>query len=86
MVLAVVDTGMGIPEAELARVFEPFYQVDGSPTRAFGGIGAGLAIVRRIVEAHGGEITIESRVGEGTTVRFDLPTVGAPVAPVADPA
>ena len=56
----VADTGIGIPTAERARVFDAFYQVDSSSTREYGGTGLGLSIVKRIVEAHGGTVTIKS--------------------------
>ena len=61
--VSVSDTGIGIPADRLERVFERFYQVDGSTTRKFGGAGLGLAIVKRIVEVHGGRIWVESQTG-----------------------
>jgi len=64
--IEVADTGIGIPEDALPRVFERFYQVDNTATRTYGGTGMGLALVRRLVEAHGGKVEVESRVGEGT--------------------
>ena len=67
------DTGIGIPEEKLPRVFERFYQVDGSSRRRFGGAGLGLAIVKRIIEAHGGQVGVSSRAGEGSTFHFTLP-------------
>jgi signal transduction histidine kinase len=70
---SVRDTGIGIPEAALARIFDAFYQVDGSSTREYGGTGLGLAIVRRLVEAHGGRIDVASEMGEGTTFTVILP-------------
>src|SRR6185295_10109427 len=68
---AVSDTGAGIPPAHLERIFEPFYQVPGS--QDLGGVGLGLAIAKEIVQAHGGEIHVESEEGRGTTVWFTLP-------------
>jgi signal transduction histidine kinase len=76
--LGVRDTGVGIPADKLDRVFDRFYQVDGSATRRFGGAGLGLAIARRIVEAHGGRIWVESEVGQGSAFRFTLPKTQAP--------
>jgi signal transduction histidine kinase len=64
--IEVADTGIGIPEDALPRVFERFYQVDNSATRTYGGTGMGLALVRRLVEAHGGKVEVVSRVGEGS--------------------
>ncbi|HEY4722350.1 MAG TPA: ATP-binding protein, partial [Anaerolineae bacterium] len=71
--VGVTDTGAGIPADKLERIFERFYQVDGSATRRFGGAGLGLAICRRIIEAHGGRIWAESELGKGSTFYFTLP-------------
>jgi signal transduction histidine kinase len=75
------DTGIGIPKDQLSRVFERFYQVDGSSTRHYGGAGVGLAIVKRIVESHGGRIWVESELGQGSTFYFTLPIAGPPAQP-----
>ena len=71
--ILVSDTGIGIPEAQIGKVFARFHQVDGSSTRRFGGVGLGLAIVKSILDAHGTAIAVESAVGLGTTFRFSLP-------------
>ena len=71
--LSVRDTGIGIPRDQLADVFEPFRQLDGSSTRRFGGTGLGLALVQRILEAHGASLDVHSAAGQGTTVTFSLP-------------
>jgi signal transduction histidine kinase/DNA-binding response OmpR family regulator len=68
--ISVVDQGIGIPSEEHRRIFERFYQVDGTTTRRYGGAGLGLALVKEVVEAHGGTITIQSVPGEGS--KFDL--------------
>jgi signal transduction histidine kinase/CheY-like chemotaxis protein len=74
----VIDTGIGIPETEQARLFEPFSQLDESTTRNYGGTGLGLGIVRGLVELMGGEIEMASEEGVGTVFRVTLPlTVGA---------
>ncbi len=78
--LVVTDSGIGIAAPDLARVFEVFYQVDSSSTREYGGAGLGLAIVKSYVEAHGGEVTVESAVGQGTTFTLVLPLRAAAVA------
>jgi signal transduction histidine kinase len=72
-VLEVRDTGPGIAEADQARIFEEFQQVDLSSTRAKGGTGLGLAIAKRIVEMHGGTIGVDSKLGTGSTFRIVLP-------------
>jgi PAS domain S-box-containing protein len=70
----VVDTGTGIPEAEIERLFEPFTQADESLTRQHGGTGLGLTICKRFCEMLGGAVTADSTVGEGTTFSILLPT------------
>ncbi|RME79816.1 MAG: hybrid sensor histidine kinase/response regulator [Chloroflexi bacterium] len=72
-VIRVSDTGIGIPAEEQERIFQPFYQVEQSLTREFGGIGLGLAIVRGMTEVCGGRISVESTPGEGTTFTVTLP-------------
>ncbi len=69
----VEDTGIGIPEDKLDKIFERFYQVDGSSRRQFGGMGLGLAIVKSIVEAHGGKVWARSQLGKGSTFYFVIP-------------
>lgn len=69
----VSDTGIGIPADKLNKIFEPFYQIDGSTTRQFGGTGLGLAIVKNIIEAHGGKVWAKSEAGKGSTFFFTLP-------------
>lgn len=73
----VIDTGEGIEAADLPHVFERFYRAEKSRSRATGGAGLGLAIARGLVEAHGGEIEVESMPGHGTTLRFTLPRTRA---------
>jgi signal transduction histidine kinase len=74
--LGISDTGIGIPEDDLPNVMNRFYRVDASRQRATGGSGLGLAIVGRIVHRHEGRITIDSTLGEGTTVSIWLPRYG----------
>ena len=72
-VVSVSDTGPGIAASEQARIFEEFHQVDNSNTKAKGGTGLGLAISRRIIEMHGGRISVSSVVGNGSTFKIELP-------------
>ncbi|HYF95398.1 MAG TPA: sensor histidine kinase [Symbiobacteriaceae bacterium] len=72
----VADTGEGIAPDDLPHVFDRFYRGEKSRSRAGGGSGLGLAIARGIVEAHGGTISVESQLGEGSTFRFILPITG----------
>jgi two-component system, sensor histidine kinase len=76
--LRVTDTGIGIPEEARSRIFEPFEQADNSTTRRYEGSGLGLAIVQRLVDAMGGRLEIDSKVGSGTTVGVRLPLNLAP--------
>ena len=71
--IEVKDTGIGISEADLPRVFERFYRVDKSRSRKMGGSGLGLSIVKKIIEDHKGTITVDSIPGEGSTFRIVLP-------------
>ncbi len=73
VVISVTDTGIGIPPQDLAHVFERFYRVDKSRSRAQGGAGLGLAIAKSFVEAHGGQIDVQSTMGEGTAFIVTLP-------------
>ena len=75
IVLEVSDTGIGIPPEKIDHVFERFYQADGSARRRYGGVGLGLALVKEIVEAYGGTVSVESQVGEGTTFTVTLEPV-----------
>jgi two-component system sensor histidine kinase SenX3 len=71
--VVVRDHGVGIPSRDLERIFERFYRVDRARSRTTGGTGLGLSIVRHVAQAHGGDVTVESREGEGSTFRFRLP-------------
>jgi PAS domain S-box-containing protein len=76
-VLEVSDTGVGVPEHELPRLFERFHRVEGAAGRSFEGSGIGLALVDELVKLHGGTISATSRLGVGTTFRVELPLDGA---------
>ncbi|MEM7586549.1 MAG: response regulator, partial [Acidobacteriota bacterium] len=73
VLVRVADTGVGIPMAAQERIFNAFEQADASIERAYGGTGLGLAVTRQLVEAHGGDITVESTEGEGAVFSFSLP-------------
>jgi two-component system phosphate regulon sensor histidine kinase PhoR len=72
--ISVEDTGEGIPAHHLDRLFERFYRVDRARSRELGGTGLGLAIVKHLAKAHGGEVTVESRFGEGSRFTIELPS------------
>ena len=77
VILEVSDTGIGISPAHIEKIFQRFYQVDGSSKRRYGGVGLGLALVREIVEQHDGTVQVSSAINEGTTFRISLPAVAS---------
>jgi two-component system, OmpR family, sensor histidine kinase SenX3 len=85
VVLEVRDHGIGIPQRDLERIFERFYRVDRARSRVTGGTGLGLSIVRHVAQAHGGDVMVESREGEGSTFRFVLPLQPRTARPVMVP-
>ena len=74
--ITITDTGIGIAEDKLERIFESFEQAEGSTGRMYGGTGVGLAIAKQLVELHGGQIWVNSRLGEGSKFSFTLPLAG----------
>ena len=76
--LLVADTGIGIPEADRDRIFERFYRIDKGRSRAAGGTGLGLSLVRNAVQRLGGRLTLDSELGQGSTFRVQLPRGDAP--------
>jgi two-component system cell cycle sensor histidine kinase PleC len=79
VVIAIDDTGIGIPRDALKRIGRPFEQVESQHTKTHQGSGLGLAIAKSLVELHGGQMRIRSRLGAGTLVVVRLPRVLAPV-------
>ncbi len=77
MVFAVKDEGVGINAEELNHIFSPFYQLDGSITRKYGGNGLGLTMIKKVVELHKGAVSVESNVGKGSTFSVVIPLVSA---------
>jgi signal transduction histidine kinase len=75
VIVRVTDNGIGIAPERLNELFEPFHQLDSSDTRRYGGVGLGLALARRIIEAHGSTIRVQSKLGQGTRFEFPLPLV-----------
>lgn len=73
VLIKVRDTGIGIPDEKYDGIFVPFEQVDGSASRSYDGTGLGLSITKHLIELHGGDIRLESRVGHGSTFTFTLP-------------
>lgn len=73
--ILIEDEGPGLPEAELERVFDPFYRLEGSRSRETGGTGLGLSIARTILRAHGGDVYLQNRPGGGLCAVLVLPEV-----------
>ena len=78
--ITISDTGIGIPNDRIDRIFESFEQGDGSTARKYGGTGLGLTITKQLIELHGGKIWVESEVGIGSKFTFTLPVANTPVA------
>gem|GEM_PF-1964761 len=81
VVLSVHDSGVGIPKDDLERVFDKFYQVDNTATRKANGTGLGLSIVKEIVQAHGGDVWVESEEGRGSNFQIFIPAINGPGTP-----
>ncbi len=77
--ISVIDSGIGIAADRIEEIFTPFHQLDGSSTRRYGGTGLGLALLQRIVEAHGSQIKVSSEVGHGSCFEFTLPAIASPI-------
>jgi signal transduction histidine kinase len=84
VLLEVVDEGIGIPADDVPRIFERFFQVDNTATRRFGGTGMGLALVKRVVEAHGATVEVVTSVGDGTRISLRWPEGAAARAEVVE--
>ena len=79
--IAIEDRGLGIPPSEKERIFEPFFRGEEAQARQIRGSGLGLSLVQRIVEAHGGRVTLESEPGRGSTFTIALPVSSAAASP-----
>ena len=75
VVISIADTGAGIPSSDVSRIFERFYRVDRARSREVGGTGLGLSIVKHVVERMEGAISVESRLGQGSTFTISFPRV-----------
>ena len=84
VLVEVIDEGIGIPAEDVPRIFERFFQVNNTATRRFGGTGMGLALVKRVAEAHGATIDVETRVGSGTRISLRWPQRAAASAELRD--
>lgn len=84
VLVEIIDQGIGIPAEDVPRIFERFFQVDNTATRRFGGTGMGLALVKRVVEAHGATIDVDTAVGSGTSVTLRWPERTGPPASVPE--
>ena len=83
--IAINDTGIGIAPEHISKLFEPFIQLDSALNRKYSGTGLGLALVKRIVELHGGDVEVTSQIGKGSCFTIALPGVTVPVFPPAEP-
>ena len=83
--MAVIDKGIGIAASDQARLFTKFFRIDNEATRSAGGTGLGLSIAKGIIEAHGGNIDVSSRIGQGTRFSVTIP-MGMTALPVVPPA
>lgn len=83
LLISVADTGIGIPQDKFESIFNSFEQIEDSRDRAYGGTGLGLAIAKQLIELHGGQISVDSEVGKGSTFTFSLPV--APADEAAEP-
>ena len=79
--LTVRDTGIGISEQDLPRLFRQFEQLDSGPARRYGGSGLGLSLTKKLVDLLGGSIAVDSQLGKGTVFTVDLPSTMPPPAP-----
>jgi signal transduction histidine kinase len=84
VLVEVIDQGIGIPDGDVPHIFERFFQVNNTPTRRFGGTGMGLALVKRVVEAHGASVDVETGVGSGTRISLRWPERAATPADLRD--